>query len=177
MLRRQTIRPLRKPLIVMTPKSLLRHKQAISTLEDLADGQFYNVLDETDDLDSTGVTRLILCSGKVFYDLRDARREGKLAQVAIIRLEQLYPFPESELLAILEKYPNVDEAIWCQEEPMNQGAWYSSQHHMRRVIASHNPDIYLRYVGRDASASTAAGYMALHLEQQEQFVNEALSFE
>ena len=177
MLRRQTIRPLRKPLIVMTPKSLLRHKQAISTLEDLADGQFYNVLDETDDLDSTGVTRLILCSGKVFYDLRDARREGKLAQVAIIRLEQLYPFPENELLAILEKYPNVDEAIWCQEEPMNQGAWYSSQHHMRRVIASHNPDIYLRYVGRDASASTAAGYMALHLEQQEQFVNEALSFE
>lgn len=177
MLRRQTIRPLRKPLIVMTPKSLLRHKQAISTLEDLANGQFYNVLDETDDLDRSEVTRLILCSGKVFYDLRDARREREQGQVAIIRLEQLYPFPEKELLSILEKYPNVNEAIWCQEEPMNQGAWYASQHHMRRVIASHQPEVYLRYVGRDASASPAAGYMALHIEQQERFVNEALSFE
>lgn len=177
MLRRQSIRPLRKPLVVMTPKSLLRHKQAISTLEELANGQFYNVLNDTDGIDKTKVTRLILCSGKVFYDLRDARRERGLDQVAIIRLEQLYPFPGRELLSILEQYPEADEAIWCQEEPMNQGAWYSSQHHIRRVIASHNPDIYLRYVGRDGSASPAAGYMALHIEQQRRFVNEALSFE
>ncbi|WP_213004042.1 2-oxoglutarate dehydrogenase E1 component [Parahaliea maris] len=174
MLRRQAIRPLRKPLVVMSPKSLLRHKEAISSLEDLANGRFFNVMDETDDLDKSKVTRFIMCSGKVFYDLRAARRERGIEDIAIIRLEQLYPFPEAELLEVLGAYPNVKEAIWCQEEPMNQGAWYASQHHMRRVIHAHNPDVYLRYVGRDASAAPAAGYMALHLEQQERFINEAL---
>ncbi|MEZ5573313.1 MAG: 2-oxoglutarate dehydrogenase E1 component [Halioglobus sp.] len=175
MLRRQAIRPLRKPLVVMSPKSLLRHKEAISTLEDLADGRFYNVLDETDDLDKSKVTRIIICSGKVFYDLRAARRERELDHIAILRLEQLYPFPEAELQEILtSSYPNIVDAIWCQEEPMNQGAWYSSQHHMRRVIQRHKVDVYLRYVGRDPSAAPAAGYMALHIEQMEKFIDEAL---
>jgi 2-oxoglutarate dehydrogenase E1 component len=175
MLRRQAIRPLRKPLVVMSPKSLLRHKEAISTLEELAEGRFYNVLDETDDLDKSKVTRIIICSGKVFYDLRAARRERGLDHIAILRLEQLYPFPEAELQDILtSNYPNIVDAIWCQEEPMNQGAWYASQHHMRRVIQRHKVDVYLRYVGRDSSAAPAAGYMALHLEQMQKLINDAL---
>ncbi|MEH6591492.1 MAG: 2-oxoglutarate dehydrogenase E1 component [Halioglobus sp.] len=174
MLRRQTVRPLRKPLIVMSPKSLLRHKEAISTIEDLAEGYFHNVLDETDELDNSAVKRIVLCSGKVYYDLRAARREREITNIAILRMEQLYPFPEAELLRTLAQYPNMKDAVWCQEEPMNQGAWYSSQHHMRRVMHAHSEKIYLRYVGRDASAAPAAGYMALHIEQQERFINEAL---
>ena len=175
MLRRQAIRPLRKPLVVMSPKSLLRHKEAISTIEELAHGHFHNVLDETDELDKSKVERIVFCSGKVFYDLRAARRERGLEHIAIIRLEQLYPFPEAELLEILSTfYPNVVDAVWCQEEPMNQGAWYASQHHMRRVIHQHKVDVYLRYVGRDSSAAPAAGFMALHVEQQEKFIDEAL---
>ncbi|MEM1405098.1 MAG: 2-oxoglutarate dehydrogenase E1 component [Pseudomonadota bacterium] len=175
MLRRQAIRPLRKPLVVMSPKSLLRHKEAVSTLEELANGRFYNVMDETDDLDKSKVERVILCSGKVFFDVRAARRERGIDNIAIIRMEQLYPFPEAELLQVLSTYSNVRDAVWCQEEPMNQGAWYSSQHHMRRVLASLNPSIYLGYAGREASAAPAAGYMALHLQQQEQFINDALT--
>ena len=175
MLRRQAIRPLRKPLIVMSPKSLLRHKEAVSSLEDLAEGRFHNVLDETDDLDKSQVKRVILCSGKVYYDLRAARRERGIDYIAILRVEQLYPFPEAELLQLLDAYPNLVDSVWCQEEPMNQGAWYSSQHHMRRVIYAHHPEVYLYFVGREASAAPAAGYMALHLEQQEKFINEALT--
>jgi 2-oxoglutarate dehydrogenase E1 component len=175
MLRRQAIRPLRKPLVVMSPKSLLRHKEAISTVEDLAEGRFYNVLDETDDIDKSAVDRVVLCSGKVYYDLRAARRERGIENIAIVRIEQLYPFPEEDLLAVLKHYPNLTEAVWCQEEPMNQGAWYSSQHHMRRVLFNHKKEVYLHYVGRDGSASPAAGYMALHLEQLESFINKALA--
>ena len=174
MLRRQAIRPLRKPLIVMSPKSLLRHKEAISTLEELAHGHFNNVLDETDDLDKSKVRRVIICSGKVYYDLRATRRERGIDDIAILRLEQLYPFPEAELLQVLTEYTSLEDAVWCQEEPMNQGAWYASQHHMRRVIHRHKVDVYLRYVGREASAAPAAGYMALHLEQQQQFIDDAL---
>jgi 2-oxoglutarate dehydrogenase E1 component len=133
------------------------------------------VLDETDALDPQAVKRVILCAGKVFYDLRAERRERGIEDIAILRLEQLYPFPEAELLQVLTRYPNLQDAVWCQEEPMNQGAWYSSQHHMRRVMYSHLPHVYLGYVGRDASAAPAAGYMALHLQQQERFINEALT--
>ncbi|MCX2981478.1 2-oxoglutarate dehydrogenase E1 component [Halieaceae bacterium IMCC14734] len=175
MLRRQAIRPLRTPLIVMSPKSLLRHKQAVSTIEDLASGCFQNVLPETDDLDSDKVRRVVLCSGKVYYDLRDARRDRGIDDIALVRMEQLYPFPEPDLFRILQQYPNLKDAIWCQEEPMNQGAWYSSQHHMRRVLFRHKPEVYLHYVGRDAAAAPAAGYMALHLEQQERLINAALA--
>ncbi len=175
MLRRQAIRPLRKPLVVMSPKSLLRHKEAVSTIDELAGGHFHNVMDETDDIDKSAVKRVIFCSGKVFYDLRAARRERGLDHIAIIRLEQLYPFPEAELLKILsDSYPNMVDAIWCQEEPMNQGAWYASQHHLRRVIHRHKVDVYLRYVGRAPSAAPAAGYTALHVEEMEAFIDEAL---
>ena len=174
MIRRQAIRPLRKPLVVMSPKSLLRHKEATSTLEELADGQFNTVLDETDGLDPSKVKRLIMCSGKVFYDLRAARRERDIEDIALIRIEQLYPFPEEDLAEIVSQYANIEDAIWCQEEPMNQGAWYASQHHIRRVIQRHKVDVYLRYSGREASASVSAGYTALHLREQEQFINESL---
>ena len=158
----------------MSPKSLLRHKEAVSTLEELADGQFQNVLAETDQLETEKVTRLVLCSGKVYYDLRDTRRENEMDNVAIIRLEQLYPFPEQELEDALAPYTHLKEIIWCQDEPMNQGAWYASQHHMRRVIHKHKPTLYLEYAGRDASASPAAGYMALHVAQQQKLISEAL---
>jgi 2-oxoglutarate dehydrogenase E1 component len=174
MLRRQGIRPLRKPLVVMSPKSLLRHKEAVSTLEELADGKFHTVIDEVEKLERDQVERVVLCSGKVYYDLVAARREREINNIAILRLEQLYPFPEADLLELLETYPNLQDAVWCQEEPMNQGAWYSSQHHMRRVIHRHKAEVYLRYVGRDASAAPAAGFMALHTQQLEAFVAEAL---
>ena len=177
MLRRQAIRPLRKPLVVMSPKSLLRHKEAISTLEDLSDGQFYTVLDDTDNEDKATVTRAVLCSGRIYYDLRATLRESGKKDVVLIRLEQLYPFPEKELSEILEPYTALTEVVWCQEEPMNQGAWYSSQHHMRRVIQALKSTMYLEYAGRDSSASPAAGYMALHVRQQEQFINEALKLD
>lgn len=175
MLRRQAIRPLRKPLVVMSPKSLLRHKEAVSSVEELAGGRFHCVLDDPDVENKRDVKRVILCAGKVFYDLRAERRERGIEDIAIIRLEQLYPFPEAELLQVLSQYPNLVDAVWCQEEPMNQGAWYSSQHHMRRVMYSHLEHIYLGYVGREASAAPAAGYMALHLEQQQRFINDALT--
>ena len=174
MLRRQAIRPLRKPLVVMSPKSLLRHKEATSTLEELADGKFETVLDDVDKPDPAKVRRIILCSGKVFYDLRAARRERERDDVALIRIEQLYPFPQQDLEAVINKYGAIEDAVWCQEEPMNQGAWYASQHHMRRVIQRHKVDVYLRYTGREASASVSAGYTALHVKEQEQFINEAL---
>ena len=175
MLRRQVIRPLRKPLIVFTPKSLLRHKLAISTLEELADGCFQTVISEVDELDPAKVERIVLCSGKVYYDLLAERREREQDNIAIIRLEQLYPFPEEQLLEVLAPYTNIKDMVWCQEEPMNMGAWYSSQHHMRRVLQIQNPDLHLSYAGRDAAASPAAGYMALHIEQQQKLINDALT--
>jgi 2-oxoglutarate dehydrogenase E1 component len=177
MLRRQSIRPMRKPLIVMTPKSLLRHKQAISDLDDLAQGKFYNVIDEVDDLVPERVRRLVLCSGKVYYDLLDARRNAELDDVAIVRLEQMYPFPEADLWDVLVPYTGLTEVVWCQEEPANQGCWYSSQHHIRRIVSEHNEALPLDYAGREASASPAAGYMALHIQQQEQLIREALGIE
>ncbi len=174
LLRRQVIRPLRKPLVIMSPKSLLRHKEAISTLEDLAHGEFQNVIPEVEDVNPKDITRLVLCSGKVYYDLIDRRRNEEMKHVAIVRLEQLYPFPEEEFFNAIAPYINLKETMWCQEEPMNQGAWYSSQHHMRKVVHRHNPNVYLDYAGREASASPAAGYMALHLKQQEQLIKDAL---
>ncbi len=175
MLRRQAIRPLRRPLIVMTPKSLLRHKSAISSLEELADGQFQNVIGENDPaIEADNVTRAVLCSGKVYYDLAAARTEQKLNHVAIVRLEQLYPFPENELESALATFVNLKEMVWCQEEPMNQGAWYSSQHHMRRVMQKQIGMMDLGFAGREASAAPASGYMSRHLQEQEQLVTAAL---
>ena len=175
MLRRQMIRPLRKPLVALTPKSLLRHKLAVCTLEDLTEGAFRPVLGEVDNLDPAAVDRLVLCSGKVYYDLLEARREAELSNVALVRLEQLYPFPEAELAATIAPYQGLRSAVWCQEEPMNQGAWYSSQHHMHRVLDGHNPALLLGYAGREAFAAPAGGYAARHLERQRALVAEALT--
>ncbi len=175
LLRRQVIRPLRKPLIVLTPKSLLRHKLAISTLEDLAEGSFQTVIPEIDTLDPAKVERLVLCGGKVYYDLLEKRRAEGREDIAIVRIEQLYPFPEDDLVEILAPYTNLKHAVWCQEEPMNQGAWYSSQHHMRRILGRHNKALVLEYAGRDASAAPACGYASKHAEQQEKLLQDAFT--
>lgn len=175
MLRRQVIRPLRKPLVVLTPKSLLRHKAAISTLEDLAQGSFHPVLPEVDSLDPKKVERLVMCSGKVYYDLLDKRRAEGREDIAIVRIEQLYPFPEEELAEVMAPYTNLKHVVWCQEEPMNQGAWYCSQHHMRRVASAHKKDLFLQYAGREASAAPACGYASMHAEQQEKLLQDAFT--
>lgn len=175
MLRRQVIRPLRKPLVVLTPKSLLRHKLAISTLEDLAEGSFQTVIGETDPIDTKKVERLVLCSGKVYYDLLEKRRAEERQDIAIVRIEQLYPFPEDDLAEAIAPYKNLKHIVWCQEEPMNQGAWYCSQHHMRRVIATHKKGLFLEYAGREGSAAPACGYASMHAEQQEKLLQDAFT--
>jgi len=175
LLRRQVIRPLRKPLVVLTPKSLLRHKLAISTLEDLAEGSFQTVIPEIDTLDPAKVTRLVLCSGKVYYDLLEKRRAEGREDIAIVRIEQLYPFPEDDLMEAIAPYTDLTHVVWCQEEPMNQGAWYSSQHHLRRSIGNHNRNLVLEYAGRDASAAPACGYASMHAEQQEKLLQDAFT--
>ncbi|MDG9924137.1 MULTISPECIES: 2-oxoglutarate dehydrogenase E1 component [unclassified Pseudomonas] len=175
MLRRQVIRPLRKPLVVLTPKSLLRHPLAISTLEELAEGSFQTAIGEIDQIDPKKVERLVLCSGKVYYDLLAKRRAEGREDIAIVRIEQLYPFPEDDLAEILAPYKNLKHIVWCQEEPMNQGAWYCSQHHMRRVASAHKKELFLQYAGRDASAAPACGYASMHAEQQEKLLNDAFT--
>jgi 2-oxoglutarate dehydrogenase E1 component len=175
MLRKQVLSPVRKPLIVMSPKSLLRHKDTVSSLQEMAQSSFQVILDETDAIKPEAVKRVIICSGKVYYDLRDERRDRGLTDVAIIRLEQLYPFPHEYFETTILQYKNAKSFVWCQEEPMNQGAWYSSQHHIHRELEKHFPEIKLEYAGRDASAAAAAGYPALHLSQQHKFINEALT--
>ena len=172
MIRRQMLRPYRKPLIVMTPKSLLRHKLSTSTLEDLHSGGFQNVIPEIDTLTDDKVKRVIFCTGKVYFDLLEQRRENKTDDIAICRVEQLYPFPRNEVIAQIARYPNVKEVVWCQEEPKNQGAWYQILHHFQACIKQNQT---LFYAGRDASASPAAGYLAVHREQQTNLVNAALS--
>ncbi|WP_136679083.1 2-oxoglutarate dehydrogenase E1 component [Neptunomonas sp. XY-337] len=175
LLRRQVVRPLRKPLVIMSPKSLLRHKQAVSSLEELADGMFQPVIAETDNLDPKKVKRLVLCGGKVYYDLYNRRAELEKDDVAIVRIEQLYPFPEDQLAEAIKEYSNLESVAWCQEEPMNQGAWYSMQHHMRKVIHAYNPVLNLEGIARPASAAPAVGYISVHVEQQEKLVNEAIN--
>ncbi|MBU1284372.1 MAG: 2-oxoglutarate dehydrogenase E1 component [Gammaproteobacteria bacterium] len=175
LLRRQVIRPLRKPLVVLTPKSLLRHKLAISTLEDLSEGSFQTVIPEIDAIDPKKVERIVLCSGKVYYDLLEKRRAESRDDIAIVRIEQLYPFPEDDLAEVLAPYKNVKHIVWCQEEPMNQGAWYCSQHHMRRVATAHKKSLVLEYAGRDASAAPACGYASMHAEQQEKLLQTAFT--
>lgn len=175
MLRRQVIRPLRKPLVALTPKSLLRHKLAISTLEELAEGSFQTVLGEVDAHDAKKVERVVLCSGKVYYDLLEKRRAEGREDIAIVRIEQLYPFPEDDLAEVLASYKNLKHIVWCQEEPMNQGAWYCSQHHMRRVATAHKKTLFLEYAGRDGSAAPACGYASMHAEQQDKLLLDAFT--
>jgi 2-oxoglutarate dehydrogenase E1 component len=171
MLRRQMVRPLRKPLIVMTPKSLLRHPLAVSRLEELGTGGFYPLIDEIDDLRPSAVTRIVLCSGKVYYDLLKSRRDVKADSVAIVRLEQLYPFPSDEYEAILRKYSNAHEIVWCQEEPQNQGSWYQIRHRLQSKLSERHE---LLYAGRAGAAAPATGISALHEQQQKNLVTAAL---
>ncbi len=172
LLRRQMLRPMRRPLIVMTPKSLLRHRLATSSLEDLSDGHYQPVIDEIDDLDPKGVERLVFCSGKVYYDLLEARRKAEISNVALVRLEQLYPFPYDEMTAAVKRYPNAKSIVWCQEEPRNQGSWRSNRHRIERVLPSTVNKV--EFIGRMPSASPAGGYMNQHLIEQKQLVEEAI---
>ncbi|WP_350306891.1 2-oxoglutarate dehydrogenase E1 component [Photorhabdus viridis] len=174
MLRRQALRGMRRPLIVMSPKSLLRHPLAISSLDELANGKFQTVIGEADALDPKGIKRVVLCSGKVYYDLLEQRRKNEQTDVAIVRVEQLYPFPHQDVQSALEQYAHVHDFVWCQEEPLNQGAWYCSQHNFREVIPF---GASLRYAGRPASASPAVGYTSVHQQQQQELVNDALNVE
>ncbi len=173
MLRRQVKRPLRKPLIAITPKSLLRHKEATSGLDDLTEGTFQTVLPEKEPSDPKKVRRLIMCSGKVFFDLLEKKKADGRDDVAIFRIEQLYPFPNDDLDEMLSPYTRLQHVVWCQEEPMNQGAWYCSQHHMRNALHRLNPKLYLQYAGRDASAAPACGHLSVHIEEQKKLVNDA----
>ena len=171
LLRRQMLRKQRKPLIVMTPKSLLRHKDAACSLDDLASGTFRTVIGETDAIDAKKVTRVVTCAGKVYFDLVAARREHKLDHVSIIRIEQLYPLDDRCLAEELKKYPNAKELIWAQEEPLNQGAWYAKHHTLTKVLRKGQT---LNVAARPASASPAVGYAAKHAVQQKDVVNTAL---
>src|SRR5699024_3693482 len=131
MLRQQMVRDLRMPLIVMTPKSLLRHRMSVSSLEDLTEGHFQRLIDEPDTLDAAKITRVVFCSGKVYYDLYQAREEREREHVALVRIEQLSPFPGNESAEAIARYPNGSELVWCQDEPENQGAWYQIKHRLQ----------------------------------------------
>ena len=173
LLRRQAIRKMRTPLIVISPKSLLRNPKAVSTLDDLSNGSFECVID--DELDNKNdVKKVIMCSGKVFYELIDKRNKEKRNDIAIIRIEQLYPFPYDDLEEILLRYQNVHEYIWCQEEPLNQGAWFSHRHRIQRVLDRLGNNNEVKLVSRPAAAAPAVGLMKLHLKQQETLINEAI---
>ncbi|GGA77461.1 2-oxoglutarate dehydrogenase subunit E1 [Neiella marina] len=172
MLRRQVLRPMRRPLVVMSPKSLLRHPLCTSELDELAEGTFQNVIGEIDNIDPASVERVVFCSGKVYYDLLETRRKQEIGNVAIVRIEQLYPFPTEQMLELLKPYAHVRDWVWCQEEPQNQGAWYCSQHHFWSVIPAGSK---LTYAGREASAAPAVGYMSVHLKQQKALIEAALN--
>ncbi len=177
-LRRQGVRPIRKPLIVMSPKSLLRHKLATSQLDELANGKFETVLPEIDKQDASKVTRLVLCGGKVYYDLLEQRRDLGLDHVAIVRIEQLYPLPEARLVAEIEKYNNLKEIVWTQEEPLNQGAWYYLAPHMYRIVVPHPTKAkVMEPVARPSSAAPATGSAKLHLQQQQALIAGGLGIE
>ena len=173
LLRRQAIRKMRTPLIVISPKSLLRNPQAVSTLDDLSDGSFECVID--DELhNKNDVKKIIMCSGKVFYELIEKRNNEKRHDISIIRIEQLYPFPYDDLEEILLRYQNVHEYIWCQEEPLNQGAWFSHRHRIQRVLDRLGNNNEVKLVSRPPAAAPAVGLMKLHLKQQKTLINEAI---
>ncbi len=169
-LRRQMVRMFRKPLVLMTPKSLLRHKDAGSPLSEFTRGEFRTVIPDSAELVVDKVKRVIACSGKVYYDLVKKREEKKSADVAIIRVEQLYPFPHKAFAAEMKRYPNASEIMWCQDEPQNQGAWFFVQHYIHENMTDGQR---LGYAGRPASASPAVGYAHLHQEQQKALLDQA----
>ena len=172
MLRRQMIRPYRRPLIVLTPKSLLRHKLSVSPVSALSEGHFHTLIPEIEDHDPGAINRVILCAGKVYFDLVEERAKREDMTTAIIRIEQLHPFPHDELIAELKRYTNANDVVWCQEEPQNQGAWYQIRHHLNQCTEDRHS---VRYEGRESSASPAVGTFKLHQEQQNGLVDRALS--
>ncbi len=172
MLRRQMVRGVRKPLIVMTPKSMLRHKLSTSTMAELQDGGFQLLIPDTLAIDSAKVTRLVLCSGKVYYDLVEEYEKRGVSDVAVARVEQLYPFPRIEVAAELKRFAHAKELVWCQEEPMNQGAWFQIRHHLQAAIGEQVP---IRYVGRVRSPAPACGHFNTHVKEQTALVNDALT--
>nr|WP_198981789.1 2-oxoglutarate dehydrogenase E1 component [Herbaspirillum sp. ASV7] len=173
LLRRQMIRLFRKPLIIMTPKSLLRNKDAGSPLSDLAKGSFQTVIPEVDEtIDAKKVKRIVACSGKVYYDLVNARKERGQTDTAIIRVEQLYPFPHKAFAAALKQFPNFNELVWAQDEPQNQGAWLQIQHNIFENLSEGQK---LAYAGRPASASPAVGYYDKHYAQQKALIETAFA--
>ena len=172
MLRRQMLRALRKPLIVMTPKSLLRHRLSVSTMSDLSEGRFQPVIDEVDPIDASKVRRVVFSSGKVYFDLLERRRSDKAGDVALVRIEELYPFPSDEYQAVLDRYAGARDIVWCQEEPQNQGAWYQVRHRLQQPIEGNRT---LRYAGREGAAAPATGIHAIHQREQEALVADALA--
>jgi 2-oxoglutarate dehydrogenase E1 component len=171
MLRRQMHMTTRKPLVVMSPKSLLRHKLAVSTLEELATGEFRHLIGDAS-ADPEKVKRVVLCSGKVYYDLLEDKEKRGQDDVALVRIEQLYPFPRAALVEELGRYANATSVIWCQEEPQNQGAWYQIRHHLQACVPA---KLELHYAGRQRSPSPAVGHFADHVVEQQQLVADALT--
>jgi 2-oxoglutarate dehydrogenase E1 component len=171
MLRRQMLQPFRKPLVVMMPKSLLRNDMSVSSLEDLTQGSFARVIDEVDDLAPQQVRRVVFCSGKVYFDLLKARRKDGLREVALVRVEQLYPFPSEEYESALNRYPNAREIVWCQEEPQNQGAWYQIRHRLQEVLGGRRQVLY---AGRAPAAAPATGISKIHENEQAALIHAAL---
>ena len=171
LLRRQQVRPYRKPLIVMTPKSLLRHKVSVSPLSELSSGCFELIIPEIAAIAAKKTRRVVLCSGKVYFDLLEARETHAIEDIAINRIEQLYPFPISQYAELLEQYEHVEEIVWCQEEPLNQGAWYQIKHRLQEPLKQHQQ---LYYAGRPGAAAPASGIFKVHLQQQQALVEAAL---
>ncbi len=174
MIRRQVVRPMRKPLIVMTPKSLLRKKEATTPIADLASGVFQVIIPEVEKIAPKKAKRVVFCCGKVYYDLVAERTKRGIEDIAIVRIEQLYPFPHEEFQAQIDLYANAKSIVWAQEEPGNQGAWHRVQHYLLRHL---RPDQALAYAGRPSSASPAVGYLQLHNEQQKALIDAALGLD
>jgi len=166
------LRTFRKPLITITPKSLLRHREAVSSLDEFAKGRWHNVIADVDPIDPAKVKRVVVCSGKVYYELLAYRRAHSIVDVALLRLEQQYPFPHDDYKREVGKYAKATEVVWCQEEPQNQGAWYRLNGYMRNDI---DADKVLAYAGRPVSASPAVGYAARHNAEQKQLIEDAFA--
>lgn len=174
LLRRQVIRKWRKPLIVMTPKSLLRHRDAVSSFHSMKSGSFYKVISNTTNLDPTQVSRILLCSGKIYYDLNEHRKQDERDDVAIVRMEQLYPVPEQDLEQALAPYPEGTPVYWVQEEPENMGAWQFLYCHFKGNLFGRHP---LKGIYRAASASPATGSGRSHQFEQEMLISESFRTE
>ncbi|MFA7542016.1 MAG: 2-oxoglutarate dehydrogenase E1 component [Lysobacterales bacterium] len=193
MLRRQALRPARKPLVVMTPKSLLRHKASVSTMDDLVKGSFQTLIPDSTANDLAKVSRVVVCSGRVYYDLLQEVQTRELEHIALVRVEQLYPFPRPALVEELRRFPAAQELVWCQEEPMNQGAWYQIRHHLEHCIAEAasasgaktgrksakagktSEPLLLHYAGRSRSPAPSCGHFNTHVAERNALVEQALA--